>query len=240
MKTVLWETTLRGGGMRSFLLKRNREVRFTANDHHANLALLCYHADRPYERYNMADTLKGQHTAFLTKGNCLYSDMGRVLLSITEDEVGWHDTISGVDTAEEMVEKWGAFEYQEQRNNFHRNGRDNFLIELGKWNLGKKDLVSNVNLFSKVWIEEATGKMNYSGFEKTEGKDSVTLRAELDTIVVLTATHHPLYDGEYNPSSIQIEILEENPASPEDFCRNHCEQNGRAFENTENYVQFGV
>jgi uncharacterized protein YcgI (DUF1989 family) len=40
------------------------------------------HEDR-VERYNMPDTLKAQHTAFLTKGHVCYSDMGRVLCSIT-------------------------------------------------------------------------------------------------------------------------------------------------------------
>ena len=47
------------------------------------------------ERYNMPDTLKAQHTAFLTQGRVLYSDMGRVLCSIIADTCGWHDTVCG-------------------------------------------------------------------------------------------------------------------------------------------------
>jgi len=48
------------------------------------------------KRYNMADTLKAQHTAYLTAGCVCYSDMGRILCSITADSCGWHDTICGL------------------------------------------------------------------------------------------------------------------------------------------------
>ena len=51
--------------------------------------------DDPLERYNMPDTLKAQHIARLTAGLVLYSDMGRVLCSIVDDTVGWHDPIGG-------------------------------------------------------------------------------------------------------------------------------------------------
>ena len=44
------------------------------------------------ERYNMPDTLKAQFISSLTKGNVLMSDNGRVLASIVEDSLGWHDT----------------------------------------------------------------------------------------------------------------------------------------------------
>jgi uncharacterized protein YcgI (DUF1989 family) len=43
------------------------------------VSALFYNADDPLERYNMADTLKAQFTAFLTAGRVLFSDMGRVL-----------------------------------------------------------------------------------------------------------------------------------------------------------------
>ena len=48
-------------------------------------AALLYNHEEKTERYNMPDTLKAQHTAFLTHGHVCYSDMGRVLCSITED-----------------------------------------------------------------------------------------------------------------------------------------------------------
>ena len=40
--------------------------------------------------------------------------------------------------------------YQEHRNQMFRSGLDGMLIELGKWGLGMRDLVPNINFFSKV------------------------------------------------------------------------------------------
>src|SRR5205814_698367 len=83
-------------------------------------------------RHNLADTLKAQFTAFLTAGRVLYSDMGRVLASVVADDCGWHDTISGLGDAAANVARFGAGSYQTLRNEWHRNGRDNLLVELGK------------------------------------------------------------------------------------------------------------
>ncbi|MFX7845529.1 DUF1989 domain-containing protein, partial [Acinetobacter baumannii] len=75
------------------------------------------------------------------------SDMGRVLAAITEDTCGWHDSFGGVLNAEEVRAKYGQGRYQELRNGFHRNGADNLLVEMGKWNLDLQDLLMVVNLF---------------------------------------------------------------------------------------------
>src|SRR5690606_22061330 len=100
-------------------------------------------------RYNMPDTLKAQHIARLTAGNVLYSDMGRVLCSITEDTLGWHDTITGHATRQHNEARYGRGTYQDLRNDWHKNTRDNLLVELGKLELGKRDLGPNVNFFVK-------------------------------------------------------------------------------------------
>jgi hypothetical protein len=55
--------------------------------------------------------------------------------------VGWHDPIGGTSNAAMVTAKYGEARYQECRNDFHRNGRDSFLIELGKWGLGPRDLI---------------------------------------------------------------------------------------------------
>ena len=57
-------------------------LRLTDTTGRACVSALFYNARDPLERYNMADTLKAQYTAFLTAGRVLYSDMGRVLASI--------------------------------------------------------------------------------------------------------------------------------------------------------------
>src|SRR6478736_6182150 len=123
---------LRGGQMWSGVIKRGNVLRLIDVEGGATPAALFFNAQAPLERYNMPDTLKAQHVARLTTGYVLYSDMGRILMSITEDTCGWHDTMTGCLDARRSEQKYGSGSYQKLRNEVFRNTRDNFLIELGK------------------------------------------------------------------------------------------------------------
>ena len=157
---MLWEETVPGGCHWSGLMRRGSALRFTDLEGGANVALLMFNAEDKLERYNMPDTLKAQHTAFLTTGNVCYSDMGRVMCSIVEDSLGWHDTICGVQDAAMSEAKYGKAEFQSHRNAMHRNGKDSLLIEIGKWGLGLRDWIPNLNLFSKVAVD-ADGRFQF-------------------------------------------------------------------------------
>ena len=80
-----WEEEILGGSHWSGVLRRGSQLRLIARGADANVAALFYNREQPLERYNMADTLKAQHTAHLTTGCVCYSDMGRILCSITAD-----------------------------------------------------------------------------------------------------------------------------------------------------------
>ena len=153
LRPTLYEETVPGGGHTSFVLKRGQLLRLTDIEGGANVSLLLLNAHEKSERLNLPDTLKCQHTARLTAGHCLYSDMGRILAAITADTCGWHDSMGGLLNAAEVAEKYGQGRYQELRNGFFRNGMDNLLVELGKWDLGLADLLMNLNLFSKVTVD---------------------------------------------------------------------------------------
>ena len=119
------EELLPGGGHRSFVLRRGQLLRLTDLEGGANVATLMFNAHEKSERLNLPDSLKCQHTAKLTRGHCLYSDMGRVLAAITADTAGWSDSIGGVLDAAEVHEKYGDGSFQQLRNDCHRNGTDN-------------------------------------------------------------------------------------------------------------------
>ncbi|MGN0059501.1 MAG: DUF1989 domain-containing protein, partial [Coriobacteriales bacterium] len=126
----IWEKTLRPGEKWSGAIGRGKYVHFKALGPDANVALLLYNLLDTSERYNMPDTLKAQYTAHLTRGNVLMSDNGRVLASIVEDSLGWHDTITGLTTRKMTDEKYGKTTYQEQRNDWLRCGMENVEMEL--------------------------------------------------------------------------------------------------------------
>jgi len=218
----------------SFILRRGFALRLADRRGGGNCSALFYNAQDKLERYNMADTLKAQHTACLTKGHVCYSDMGRILVSVVGDSCGWHDTISGVSNAALVRERFGEARYQEHRNAFHRDGRGLFLIELGKWGLGRKDLVANVNFFSKVVVDEA-GRMAFIPGHSQPGAQ-VDLRAEMDTLVVLNTCPHPLDPNpQWSPRPIELTVYRAEPVAEDDICRTSCPENGRGFANTAIY-----
>ena len=230
----LYEETVPGGGHTSFILKKGQILRMTDIDGQANVSMMLLNASQPSERLNLPDTLKAQHTAKLTQGHCLYSDMGRVLAAIISDTCGWHDSLGGVLNAAEVRQKYGSGRYQELRNGFYRNGTDNFLVEMGKWNLDLEDLLMVVNWFSKVTVD-AEGQLHFVRNHSRAG-DSVELYAPMDTLVVLTALQHPLDpDPDYHPRPVHLAWrMAESPAVS-DVCRHSRAENVRAFENTERY-----
>jgi urea carboxylase-associated protein 2 len=137
MKDELWKEIVPGGNRWSGVMRRGTALRLTDMEGGANVAALFFNAEEKLERYNMPDTLKAQHTAFLTAGHVCYSDMGRVLCSIVGDSVGWHDTVCGVGDAALIERKYGVANFQTHRNAMYRNGRDGLLVELGKWGLAR-------------------------------------------------------------------------------------------------------
>ena len=122
--------------------------------------------------------------------------MGRVLCSIVDDTCGWHDTdLAAAATRAASRARFGDGRYQELRNDFHRNARDNFLVELGKHGLGKRDLVANVNFFVQGRASTTTGALRLRAGQQRAPGAHVELRFEMDTLVVLSNTPHPLDPG---------------------------------------------
>ena len=61
----LFAKTLTHSGLWSGVIGRGKILRLTDLAGGANVGVLLYHADIPSERYNMPDTLKGQHIFYL-------------------------------------------------------------------------------------------------------------------------------------------------------------------------------
>ena len=234
MSTVLFEDLVPPAATWSHVLKRGTALRIADPEGHANAGALFYNWENPTERYNMPDTLKAQHIARLTRGDVLYSDMGRILCSITEDRVGWHDPLSGCSNAALVRSKYGEARYQEHRNDYYKNAYDSFVIELAKYGLGARDMVAPVNFFSKVVVDESGGMQFVPGHSKAGG--FVELRAEMNVLVILNTCQHPLDPNPaYDPRPVALSVRRVAPPAPDDVCRVSRPENGRGFTLTERY-----
>lgn len=230
--TLLWEAQIPGGCHWSGIVRRGMTLRLLDIDGGANAAVLFFNQEEKLERYNMADTLKTQHTFRLTKGHACHSDMGRIFCCITADTAGWNDTVCGLSDAKLIHQKYGVARYQEYRNQMFRSGLDGMLIELGKWGLGRRDIVSNINFFSKVTADESGELMFHENNSKAN--DHVDLSFEMNTLVVLSAAPHPLDPAKtYQPGAISLAMFA-TPADVKEECA-HIAENARGLENTKRF-----
>ncbi|WP_018294943.1 urea amidolyase associated protein UAAP1 [Mariprofundus ferrooxydans] len=238
-ETVIFSEMLIGGSHWSGVIRRGTTLRLTDLEGGANVSALFYNVEEKLERYNMADTLKGQHTACLSSGDVCYSDMGRVLCSITADTCGWHDTICGVSDAAMVEAKYGRLAYQQGLNEYYKNGYDSLINELGKYGMGKRDIVSNINFFSKVIVDD-NGSMHFVE-ANSQADDYVDLRFEMDCLVVLSTCQHPLDPAPaYSPKPVDMTARYTGTAPANDACRLSCPENERAFINTERFYGLTV
>ena len=234
MTNPIYTLELSGAGMWSRVIGRHKTLRLTDLDGGANVGMLLYHASERHERYNMPDTLKGQHIFYLRAPYCVHSDMGRLFASITKDTVGWHDTVCGASDARLVQSKYGEKTFQAARNDLHRNGRECFLIELAKWGLGERDLVPNLNWFSKI-VSDDDGKLSFVS-EHSKAGDHIDLRFEMDTLVVLNTCQHPLDpDPVYHPRRVKLEVFNTPPPALDDPSFTVRPENARAHRNTDDF-----
>lgn len=232
--TPLYNHELTGAGMWSRVIGRHKTLRLTDLEGGANVGMLLYNASERHERYNMPDTLKGQHIFYLRAPYCLHSDMGRLLASITNDTVGWHDTVCGFSDGALVKAKYGEQTFQAARNEFYRNGRECFLIELAKWGLGERDLVPNLNFFSKV-VADDEGRLSFVSGHSQAGA-FVDLRFEMNTLVVLNTCQHSLDpDPSYHPRKVRLEVFETEAPLADDPCFTARPENARAHQTTEEF-----
>jgi len=232
IRSLDYSTEIPGASHWSLRMRKGTVMRLTDTTGSANVGMLFYNPENLLERYNAPDSLKCQHSFKLTQGHCLYSDMGRIFASIIGDTHGWHDTVCGNSHASH-VNRWGIRDYQGDRNEWLQNGHDAFLIELAKYGLGQADLAANINWFSQVQTDEA-GTMLLA--PSKEAETQVTLRFEMDTLVILHTCPHPMNQAENYPRhSVKIELGEAETMSDDDACLTACDENRRGFHNNALY-----
>jgi len=155
-------------------------------------ALFMWRADDPAERFNAADTIKVQWTTNLSTGRVLFSDMGRVLATITADSGAGHDAVIGPNGPAQ-----------------HRfpNGRDNLRLAAAKFGLTRRDLAPALSLFSRLRTDTA-GRPQFTA---PPPGAMVELRAELPLLVALSNTPHALSQHPVSTGPLDY-IIHEAPA----------------------------
>ncbi len=222
---VLHRETIPGGWYWSTALRRGEAVRISLDAGPAAVSLVAWRMQDSSERLNYADSVKVQWTTALGRGRVLFSDMGRVMLSITEDSCGAHDALTGGSTAASNRERYG------EHSPMLRNTRDNLILAAAKHGLGRRDVPPCISFFAPVGTD-AEGRLVWHADRRRQG-DLVELRAEMDLLLALSNCPHPLDPHpEYAPPPVSALRLRAVPAPADDACRTASAEAVRGFENT--------
>ncbi|GFG68929.1 DUF1989 domain-containing protein [Mycolicibacter senuensis] len=177
--TLIWAESIPPHGYATKVLARGSRVRLIDVDGGACAHLLAYRADAPWERLNVADTMKVPWQAYLGAGHPLLSDQGRLLATVVADSSGHHDLLCGPDAA----------------------GRRLLLLAALKHGMDIRDVAPSVGLFRGVRVDPVSGALEFTG---SAGRGaSVDLLIHLPVVLSLANTAHPL-DPEPNVTALDV------------------------------------
>ncbi|MFF3404129.1 urea amidolyase associated protein UAAP1 [Streptomyces sp. NPDC002659] len=223
---AVWAETVAGGGYAHNEVARGTELRLTDPYGDACAHLLLYSAGRAWERLNVADTVKVQWHAYLSAGDLLLSDQGRVLASVVSDTSGRHDALCGTSTAARNTARYGDGSPQGPS----PAGRELLLLAAAKHGLERRDLLPGVSFFKGVRVA-ADGALEFTGSAAPGA--SVMLRAEMPLTVLVANVPHPLDPRpDYVCTPLQVHARPGAPTRPGDQLWDATPEGRRAFLNT--------
>ena len=216
---ILHTETIPGGWYWFTVLKAGDTIRITQDNGSSATSMIAWSKTDTSERLNLSDSIKLQWTTAITKGRVLFSDMGRVMFSVTEAASSAHDCLVGGSTPASNARYAGDT----------RNTRDNFIIVAGKLGLDRRDIPSALTFFAPVQVAADSAFLWREDLRQSG--DYVDLRAEMDLTIALSNCPHPLdINPDYAPNPVQI-IRFHQPATEDDLCRTATVEAIRGFEN---------
>lgn len=177
--------TVAPGGYTHLRIAIGTRLRFDDPTGDACANVLLYNAIAPWERLNVADTVKIPWQGYLGVGHPLLSGDGRVLASIVEDTSAHHDTFCGTSSNAANDNKYGSHLPEGPT----PSGRGLLLKAATKHGLTGRDLPPAVSFFQGVRVE-ADGSTTFAG--SAGAGTHVTLIAELPLIVLVANVPHPI------------------------------------------------
>jgi len=164
----------------SHVVRKGEAFRIVDLEGNQAVDTLFFSARDTAERYSAVDTIRRQGAVYLTTGSALVSSEGNVLLTITADTCGRHDTLGGACAAESNQVRYALDK------KYMHNCRDNFLLEIAERRpeLSKRDLTANINFFMNVPVSPE-GELHFEDGISAPGR-YVEMRAETDVIVLIS------------------------------------------------------
>ncbi|GAA5315496.1 MAG: urea carboxylase-associated family protein [Candidatus Pelagadaptatus aseana] len=161
---------------------------------------LFFNASDPAERYSAMDTIREQGNVYITTGTKLRSNDNNVMLEITADTCGRHDTLGGACATESNTVR-----YDLEKRCMH-SCRDSWMLAVAEhpeYGIGKRDISHNINFFMNVPVT-SEGGLTFEDGISAPGK-YVEMKAVMDVVVLMSncpQLNNPC--NGYNPTPVEL------------------------------------
>jgi len=184
-------------------IKQGQTLRIVDLEGNQAADTLFFSATDPTERYSADRTIQQQAALYLTAGSRLMSTEGRVLLEITADTCGRHDTLGGACSRES-----NTMRYAHDKECMHAC-RDSFIRGAQEWKveLTKRDITCNINFFMNVPVTP-DGQLSFADGISAPGR-YVEMLAYMDVICLISncpQLNNPC--NGWNPTPIEVLIFD--------------------------------
>lgn len=183
----------------SGLIRKGQVFRIVDSFGQQAVDTLFYNVANYSERYSAQDTLREQGSAYIVTGTKLLSNEGNVMLQVVDDSAGGHDTSAGACSCESNTVRFG------HATKFQHACRENFVLEVSKYGMSKRDIVPNINFFMNVPITPSGDLAIVDGLSKPG--DYVEMVAEMDVLCVISncpQVNNPC--NGFNPTPVRVLI----------------------------------
>jgi uncharacterized protein YcgI (DUF1989 family) len=162
----------------AFELRKGQSLKVTDLEGEQVADLVSFNLTDHREWLSSGRSIDYANTIYLTTGHLLYSNRSQPMFTIMQDDVGRHDFLLTPCSPE-------TFQIIYHNNNYHPSCFENLHTNLARFGIAPDRIPTTLNLFMNVEIG-ADGKLSILP-PRSQAGDSITLRAEMDLIVGLTA-----------------------------------------------------
>jgi uncharacterized protein YcgI (DUF1989 family) len=162
--------------------------------------LTAFNAHDSREWLSSGRSIDYANTIYLTTGHTLYSNRSQPMFTIVQDDVGRHDFLLTPCSPE-------TFKIIYKNEQPHRSCQENLRLHLAPFGIEPDAIPTTLNIFMNVEIAPA-GTLSILPPRSRAG-DAITLRAEMDLIVGLTACSAEMSNN-YRFKPVAYEMTAEN------------------------------
>jgi uncharacterized protein YcgI (DUF1989 family) len=181
----------------AFTLRNGQFLKVTDPEGEQVCDLLAFSAEDTAEYISSGRSIDYASRIFLTAGDAIYSSRSRVMLRIVDDTVGRHDFLLTPCSADTFRIIYGD-------EHPHHGCQGNFEKSLAPYGISADQIPVAFNIFMNVDLDGTTGEIKVLP-PRSKAGDYISLRAEMDLIIALTACSAPQSNnGTFKPIDFEV------------------------------------